>query len=89
MFGNTPEEYDQKMKAILTDEAYAIWHHNMNNEDKIPQVKDYLRNKPSSVKITVSDAIAQAREAVSGYAENNGARKAVEALADAIENSRL
>lgn len=72
------------MANILTDEANAVRLHNIAHPDSpLPLPTVYLRQQPSTVK-TLAD---QARQAVAGYSSTNGTRKAVEALADAIENN--
>lgn len=75
------------VKSIMTPEAFEVWYNNALNYGKIdPQPLPTEPIKPA--KPNMSEAIATAREAVSGYAPNNGARKAVEALADALEQTQ-
>jgi hypothetical protein len=71
----------KEFKVILSPEAFEIWCKNVRDNEKNPMPENYLQSKKPAVK----DLLTQAREAVSGYSENNGARKAVEILADAIE----
>lgn len=79
--------YDD-MKRMLTPEAFTIWYSNglkPKGATLDPLPKDPLvKSKPQNV--VVKEAISQAREAVSGYSPTNGSRKAVEALADAVES---
>lgn len=72
-------------KQILTEEAFEIWCDNVLNDKRTPYPENYLR-KPQ--KSNVAQAIEEARQAVSVYAPSNGARKAVEALADALEQAQ-
>lgn len=83
MFPTTNEQLDQQMKNMLTDEAYAIYVANRDNKTKIPMPANHMRKQS----VDNSALAEQARTAVSGYSPTNGVRKAVEALADAIENN--
>jgi hypothetical protein len=73
-----------QMKAILADDAFIVWCENLINDERNPMPENHLRN-PNKAE-AFREKIQQARDAVSGYSENNGARKAVEILAEAIES---
>lgn len=67
--------------------AFKKWYDHMLELKDIPQdqwpkinMKDYQVAGPD-----VKQAVSNARQAVAGYSSSNGARKAVEALADALE----
>ena len=74
---------------VLGNTGFEAWFEHVKQykntpENEVPYV-DAQRFKKKTVDI--KKAAQDAREAVSGYAANNGARKAVEALADAIEGN--
>ena len=85
---NLPKKYQyiyDGMKEILTPEAFAVWYQNALEADKatpLPMPENPIKPR---TKTNTKDAVAIAREAVSGYSTTNGARKAVEALANVIE----
>lgn len=73
-------------RTILTEEAFTIWCENAVNFGKSepkPLPANCIRKTNSS---SVSELAKQARDAVSGYSDSNNLRKAVEALADALES---
>lgn len=83
-----PKKYHfifDEMKKVLTDEAFEVWFNNILNNETNSYPENKLRTKQQS---SINTAIQQARQAVSSYAPSNGARKAVEALADALEQAQ-
>lgn len=82
-----PEKYRglyDSLKLMLNDEAFEVWCDNVVNDKRTPAPEQPLRTRHSQM----TELAQQARDAVSGYSENNGARKAVEALAEAIEKTQ-
>lgn len=76
-------------KKMMTEEAFDLWCENAVASADTPTIVKTLPTdcfKPKPAKVDVKQAVEQARQAVSGYATNNGARKAIEALAEAIED---
>lgn len=71
-------------KKILTEEAFEIWCDNVLNDKRTPYPEPYIRNP----KKDFQDTVQQARKAVESYSPSNGARIAVEALADALEQAQ-
>lgn len=85
---NLPKKYQyiyEGMKEILTPEAFEVWYQNALESNKSAQLPMPENPVKVKTKINPKDTVALAREAVSGYSTSNGARKAVEALADALE----
>lgn len=90
--------YDE-LKAMLPEVAFKRWYDlslYLSQYDKSEwkaRSEEYspsnIIDPPATSEIANrrKELISQAREAVSGYSETNGARKAVEALADLLENS--
>lgn len=79
------QQFYDLAKAKFTDEAFAVWysnalHYGKKGFEPAELPADKLRVVPS-----VKEAAAAAREAVSGMSASSNTRKAVEALADAIE----
>lgn len=77
------------MKSRLSEDSFAVWYENAMNfgkDDPKPLPSGIKRVAPTQE--VVAEAIQQARQAVSSYSPTNGARKAVEALADALEQAQ-
>lgn len=76
------------VKFALGPAAFKRWYDHMLSLKDVPQ-DQWGEIKISDYKIVtqtdVQQAVSSARQAVAGYSTSNGARKAVEALADALE----
>lgn len=68
------------LKTALTPEAFTIWYENCINNTQTPLPENTIKKQ-----VTNKELAAQAVDAVAGYSETNGLRKAVEALAAAID----
>lgn len=85
-----PHKYQQMYSfglTAMTPEAFDVWCENaIASSDKVTMLKPLPDNAiKKTPQVNVKNVISQARDAVSGYSTSNGARKAVEALADALE----
>ncbi len=85
--------YKQVSKSF-TEEAFNVWYRNALKLKEIPKSEwantelevmptEILKSKKSK---DVSSAIATARSGVSSLSSSNGTKKAVEALAEALES---
>lgn len=80
-------------KSLFTAEAFAVWYQNALTLKDVPVAEREsvkLQTMPSSslkqkAESDVVLAAQKARQAVSGMSATNNTRKAVEALADAVE----
>lgn len=83
------QQFYDVMKSRLSEDSFAVWYENaMNFEKEDPKPLPSAMKRVAPTQEVVAEAIAQARQAVSSYAPSNGARKAVEALADALEQAQ-
>lgn len=74
-------------KFILGPAAFKRWYDHMLELKDLPE-DQWGEIKMSDYKVQTTDpkqAVAAARQAVAGYSSSNGTRKAVEALANVIE----
>lgn len=83
------QQFYDLMKSRLSAESFAVWYENaMNYQKAEPKPLPSGIKRVAPTQEVVAEAIQQARQAVSSYAPSNGARKAVEALADALEQAQ-